>query len=578
MFRYPKTRHPKLTCCQRHMIIDATQLDIHHFMDDNIGDDANHAYLAFLWDNFDSCLAQARLDVIYPSETFFESYHFVDSAEKLYYAAEDAELGTKGSLLFLKRWVLRYTELLQLAQCFSCDQTHILCCDLRRNVQPPSLEHYLYLKHQPEHYAAHIYLPIPNQSWAMYVRDHISDNMDKLEEPTLPERGFLIRSMFGDVNQKHFRNDDYVKQMHSLLAPGYRATPIKVRLAVRHYMAAWLNDDHPLSLQLTTDYIRDELKQLYWDNFSLEFSIEDDNCAERKIMYQIRNNIRQNELIVVLPGTGDNLFFSHIAQYMEFPALSKLSQQLGGKYCKTNLGILGAGIAKATLRLLSDPYLLQATNNSCDLFTGRHHFLDCRFPQLLMGEHANLIKKQSGLVDYSWHISEYLVHGLYSFDHLDNPVSRGRTIWDRYSWDYVPLLKAATVLCQYPCLLLWYCLDRSPAHSLTQSTNNGHLSSAIQGMDNALFEMKLAGVSSTYFLQMYLAYLGKYALEIFVAIHIKPVYNLWWKNVGVLNVNAQNHPSVCSCPPGGEEEEEDDDSGVEYSNMVNDNELLEMTE
>jgi hypothetical protein len=296
-------------------------------------------------------------------------------------------------------------------------------------------------------------------------------------------------------------------------------------------------------------------------------------------MCQIWKKLSENDMQVVLPRTVDPIYFSRISQYLPFPALSRLSRQLGGLYSKTNLGIIGHGMAKVILRLLSDPYLLQATTNSCGAFSDGHHLLDCRFPQLLIEQHAILFQTPIGLADYSWHVSECLVnHELRSYRDLDEPRCRGCIIWERYSWDYVPLLRAATVLSKYPCLLLWFDCQRStPAICLNQSTNNGSLLMAMQEMDMVAIEMKMAGVVSTYFLQLYLDYVGKYALEIFTAVHIKPVQHFWWKRVGALNSLSQPRPPDCSCSPVAvwNEPEEEDYDYIEYSEMKKENETLE---
>jgi hypothetical protein len=583
MYRYPKNRHPKLNCCQRHILLDAAQLDIHRLMycegcdtevypDDNCDD--VFAILAYMWDNFDQCLVHAR--TIAPGGTsrvvvtraYPNKDHMYQSAKVLYSIAECSQFETNNSSIFMNKWLRRYRELIDISQCGKCTPVHIMCCELRVAVQPPSLEQYLYLKMEPDHYSAHIYLPLPNQAWAMYVRDHIMDNMVHVTEPILP----------ADSSHKDFMDDAYVKQMHSILSPGYRATPLKARHRVRVSMAAMVQYNHPLCFEFDGYYIKRHFKALYWDNFSLEFSHPDKDCLQRNIMYQVQKMLDKSDLQVVLPGTEDNLHFGLISQYMQYPALSKLSLQLGGRYSKTNLGIIGHGMAKVLQRLLSDPYMVQAIKESFDIYTETHQRWVHGFPQSVMAIHSRLVRQQTGLSDYAWHISEYLVHGLHEYEHLDDQQTRGHIIWEQYSWNYVPLLRAATALSEQPCLLLWYYFESTHSHSLNQSINNSHLSLATQDTEMIAIEMNMAGVSSTYFLQLYLDYLGKYALEIFAAVHIRHVHRFWWKKVAGLNRNSVASPPDCSCSPVHPGQDEEDYDDVEYSDMLEPTETLEIAE
>jgi hypothetical protein len=539
--------------------------------------------LVYLWDNFDSCLGHARTH--FPAGThqsyFPSSDNLIRSAVLLYNICRNAECGTPEAVAFKNLWLLRYKVLLDAANCKTCKRPHILCCELRQKVQPPALEHYLYLKQTPEHYHSHIYLPIPNQTWAMYICDHISGNMENLADVTLPSvrpgMGLLDPVFFGSDIIAQRQNQQLVKQMHTVLESGYRATPVMVRLIVRRTMANWLPDnDHPLCFQLNNFYIRNHLKQLYWDNFSLEFSGVAEDCKDRKIMYQIREHVPG----AVFPGTQGNISCHHISEYMECSALEKLSCSLGGQYSQKNFGLISNDIAKVLLRLLSDPYILQATINSTNQYTGHHHVLDCQFPKLLLLNHSKLSQNQQGLNDYAWHVSEYLLYGLHTFEHVDYRTSRGGLIFEKYSWDYVPLLRAATVLSKYPLLLLWFGGDLNPGHSLISSINNGYLSLAIHDMDCVAIEMQMVGAPCTYLVRLYLEYLGKFALEIFASVHIKILNHFWWKYISELHTEAQATPPDCSCSPSYPSDPDDDDafSVVEYNDIVNVNETIDIYE
>jgi hypothetical protein len=600
MYRYPKHRHPKLNCCQRHMILDAGQLDIHRLMKDEGGDvsgpeygadasDDIHSILAYLWDNFDQCLVHARTIGIggwdHPPGTgrpvapraFPVTDHLVGSARALYARDEFSECGVNKSSQFEKRWVERYQELLYFG-CTKCTPTHILCCEVRADVQPPSFEQYLYLKFQPENHLTHIYLPLPNQTWAMYVRDHLLESMGFMQRPILPQRSIAMIMIIGNSNQQYLIDEDYVKQMHLFLLPGYQATPVTARVGVRVSMVAGFNMDRPLCFDMEGHNIRSNLRPLYWDQFSLELPDQDSNCPEMIIIYQIRKMVDKNQLQVVFPGTVGNFPLSRISQYLPFPALSKLSKQLGGGYSKTNFGIIGHGMAKVLLRLLSDPYILQATNNSQHLYTAPHHGWGPHFPQIVMENHLKLVKSEATVSDYCWYISQSLCYGLNEYEHLNDPTSRGRQIWENVAWDYVPLLRAATILSKHPCLLLWYYLESSPLHSLNPSINNGHLSQALQEMDRVGIEMKMAGISSTYFLQLYLDFLGKYALEIFAAIHIRTVHHFWWNRVAALNRDSQLSPPECSCSPLTPRPDDEEYEDVDDSDFLDRRETMEITE
>jgi hypothetical protein len=199
-----------------------------------------------------------------------------------------------------------------------------------------------------------------------------------------------------------------------------------------------------------------------------------------------------------------------------------------------------------------------------------------------------LAKSKAGLADYSWNVVEYLRYGLHGSDDLDDPdenprsellkkpFSRTHLIWERHSWDYVPLLRAATVLSKYPIFLLWFSRS-TPVVTLNSLSNQGYMSMAKQDMDIVSFEMQLAGTTSTYFLQLYLEYLGKYALEIFAAVHIKPVHSYWWKHVSPLRIRSVDEPPMCSCSeedPDDFQQHEFDD--FEFDHFVNENDTLEV--
>jgi hypothetical protein len=100
---------------------------------------------------------------------------------------------------------------------------------------------------------------------------------------------------------------------------------------------------------------------------------------------------------------------------------------------------------------------------------------------------------------------------------------------------------------------------------------------AIQEMDTVALEMQMVGASSAYFLQLYLEYLGRYALEIFTSVHIKSVHSLWWRRTSISNPEFDETAPDCSCSPvqfHDDFEIRDDD--VEYSDMVNENETMEI--
>jgi hypothetical protein len=606
MFRYQKRRHPKLNCCRIHRRLDEAQLDIHQLMA-NKDTDKEKAALAYLFDNFGNCLQLAKIldDEDFDSDHMrndplmkgFPTHdHLRGSAYSLYYQSERAEFGSNDNPTMLNRWIKRYDALIALYQCQKCLPTHLLCCQLRRQLSPISLEHFLYVKWIPENYKTHIYLPFPNQTWAMYIRDHIGATFDQVVDPDPPFRtafGVDVRELYGQAYLNGKRSDRMVKQLHALLEPGYRATSVKVRFKIRAYMSHLLyyDRDSPLCLQLGSGYICSKLKPLYWDNFSVEFPDTEDNSNHQIIMFQFRDHVLQNTVFLETPGAEVRVPSPFITQHLNFPSLKKLSQRLGGKYSLVNMGIIGNRMANAFLNLLSNPHVLQATMNSlAEYYHCSHDLLNSGFLKLLLKTHEKLadIESESRLADYSWNVVEYLQYGLNGGDEMDNPrsellqlrTSRMRWIWERHSWDYLPLLRAAMVLSKYPIFLLWFSRT-STRLTMNPSRNQDYLSQAEQDMDNVALEMQLAGVTSTYFLQLYLQTLGKYALEVFVAVHIKPVYSYWWKHVSALSSPCRSvkEPPMCSCSDdSGDDHEEWSFHDLKFEDFFDQNDILEVEE